>query len=138
MSQKDLDDVRDAWAAISDKDFERFVSHIDPDVEFTSLVAEADAATDRGHAGARRWWNSVHETFPDFWAQIIDLREEGEQIIAQIRLCATVRGTRIEQTIWQVLTVRGDYVIRWTVHRTEEEALREVSQLARSARYERL
>lgn len=138
MSQKDLDAVRDAWAAISADDFAGFISLIDPEVEFTSLVAEAEAITYRGHEGVRRWWDSVREAFPDFRASTIDLREEGDQILAHIRLCGTVHGTQVEQAIWQVLTPRDERVVRWTVHRTEEEALKEIGRTARLARYERL
>jgi ketosteroid isomerase-like protein len=63
MSQEDLDGVRAAWEAISANDYERFVEAVDPDVEFTSLVAEPDAVTYRGHKGVRRWWDTMKETF---------------------------------------------------------------------------
>jgi ketosteroid isomerase-like protein len=123
VSQEDLDGVRAAWDAISANDFERFIEAVDPDVEFTSLVAEADAAVYRGHEGVRKWWNSVRETFPNFWADDIELRELDDQILAQIRLCGTVQGMKLDQTIWQVLTVKDGKVVRWNVFRTEAEAL---------------
>ena len=133
-----MEGVRDAWAAISANDLERFLQRIDPEVEFTSLVAEADAVTYYGYEGVRKWWNSIREAFPEFWADTIDLREVGDQLLAEIRLCGTVDGTRLEQTIWQVLTVKHRLVVRWTIHRTEEEALKEISQAERTARFLRL
>jgi ketosteroid isomerase-like protein len=129
MSQDDLDRVKAAWAAIGANDFERFIETIDPEVEFTSLIAEADAVTYRGHDGVRRWWDSVREAFPEFWAESIDVRELGsDQILAEIRLCGTVQGMKAEQTIWQVLQVKDGKVVSWTVFRTETEALRAARQ----------
>jgi ketosteroid isomerase-like protein len=134
MLQEDMDRVRDAWAAISDNDLDRFLELIDPEVEFTSLVAEADAVSYRGHEGVRRWWDAIREAFADFWADDIDLREVGEHILACIRLCGEVQGVRVEQTVWQVLTVRDGLVIRWSLYRSEEEALREIGRIERGAR----
>jgi ketosteroid isomerase-like protein len=134
MAQEDLDHVKAAWAAIGADDFDAFIEWIDPDVEFTSLVAEADAVTYQGHAGVRKWWDSIREAFSEFWAEAIDLREVGDEILAEIRLCGTTRGTRIEQTIWQVLSVRDGLVTAWSIHRTEEEALKSVRSAERSAR----
>jgi SnoaL-like domain len=134
MSQEDLDRVRQAWAAISANDVEAFIEKIDPEVEFTSLVAEADALTYRGHVGVRKWWDSVREAFSELWASRIDLREMEDQILAEIRLCGTTRGMQIEQTIWQVLKVENGLVVRWAIYRTEEEALRGISHSRRRAR----
>lgn len=71
---KTLEEVRAAWEAISANDFERFIEAVDPEVEFTSLIAEAEAVTYRGHRGTRRWWDSIDETFPGFWAEALELR----------------------------------------------------------------
>jgi ketosteroid isomerase-like protein len=134
MARDDLQRVRDAWQAIDDNDFDAFVALVHPDVEFTSLVAEADADVYRGHAGVRKWWDSVREAFPDFWGDTIEVREIGpDQILAEIRLCGTVDETRIEQTIWQVLTVNDGLVIRWGNYRTEAEALRDADLSRRGA-----
>jgi ketosteroid isomerase-like protein len=135
VSQEDIQRVKDAWAAIGANDLDRFMELVDPEVEFTSLVAEADAVTYRGHDGVRRWWDSIREAFPEFWAEAIDLREVGDQLLAEIRLCGTVHGTRVDQTIWQVLSVRQGLVVGWSIHRTEEEALKGISRTERSARF---
>jgi ketosteroid isomerase-like protein len=120
-----LEEVRAAWEAISANDFDRFIEAVDPEVEFTSLIAEAEAVTYRGHRGVRRWWDSIRETFPEFWAEALDLRElEGDMVLARVCICGKVQGMQVEQTIWQVLTIRGGLVAAWAVFRTEAEALR--------------
>jgi ketosteroid isomerase-like protein len=124
MSLENVDGVKAAWAAVSANDFEGFLEWVDPEVEFTSLVAEADASKYRGHAGVRKWWGSVKETFTDFWAEPIDLRDlGGDQVLAHIRLCGTIRGTKVDQAIWQLLEVKDLKVVSWTIFRTEAEAL---------------
>jgi ketosteroid isomerase-like protein len=126
MPKEDLDGVKSAWEAISANDFERFIEAVDPQVEFTSLIAEADAVVYRGHNGVRRWWDSMREIFQEFWADDIELREQGDHVLAQIRLCGTVQDRKVEQTIWQVLKVRNGMVVAWRVFRTEAEALEAV------------
>jgi hypothetical protein len=135
MSQEDLDRVRDAWQAVSAGDFDRFIEAIDPEVEFTSLIAEAEAVPYCGYAGVRRWWDSMHEAFEDFWAESIEVREVGDRILAHIRLCGTVQDTKVEQPIWQVLKVRDGRTVGWQVYRTEAEALAAIrsEEQARSA-----
>ena len=129
-----MDGVREAWRAISANDFEGFIARVHPEAEFTSLVAEAEAVTYRGHEGVEQWWSAVHEAFPEFWADVIDLRDFGDQVLAEIRLCGRVHGTTVEQTIWQVLTVSEGLVTCWSIYRSEEEALRAIARIERSAR----
>ena len=125
-----LEEVRAAWEAISANDFERFIEAVHPEVEFTSLIAEAEAVTYRGHAGVRRWWDSVREAFPEFWGEALELRElGGDQVLARVCMCGKVQGRKVEQTIWQVLTIRDGLVVSWAVFRTEAEALRSALRL---------
>jgi ketosteroid isomerase-like protein len=139
MSQENLDGVKAAWEAISANDFDRFMEAVDPEVEFTSLVAEADAVTYRGHQGVRRWWNSMRETFTKFWADGIELRELGDdRVLAQVQLCGTVEGMKVEQTVWQLLKVKDLRVVSWRVFRTEPEALEAIGVSEHDAHTEHL
>ena len=49
--------------ALNSGDLEAFLAQTAEDVEFTSLVAEAEGRTYRGHAGVRRWWETVLGAF---------------------------------------------------------------------------
>ena len=44
-------------------DIDSFLEHIDENVEFTSIVAEAEGTTFHGHDGVREWWASVRGAF---------------------------------------------------------------------------
>ena len=48
-----------AYAALNANDLDAFLEVIADDVEFTSLVAEAEGTTYRSHPGAREWWTTV-------------------------------------------------------------------------------
>jgi ketosteroid isomerase-like protein len=52
-----------ALDALNRGDIDRFLVWMDPDVEFTSMIAEAEGETFRGHEGVRRWWHNVREAF---------------------------------------------------------------------------
>jgi ketosteroid isomerase-like protein len=54
--------ARMAFDALNRDDLDGFLELIDPEVEFTSLIAEAEGETFPGHDGVRRWWESVHSS----------------------------------------------------------------------------
>jgi ketosteroid isomerase-like protein len=54
-----------AFAAINSGDREAFVALTSEDVEFTSMVAESEGTTFRGHEGVRAWWRTVRGAFED-------------------------------------------------------------------------
>jgi hypothetical protein len=47
--------IEAAYAALDAGDIEAFLERVDEDVEFTSIVAEAEGTTFRGHQGVREW-----------------------------------------------------------------------------------
>ena len=59
MSGTDIEVTSRAWAALQQRDLEGFLDLIDPEIEFISLVAEAEGATYRGHAGVRDWFGAL-------------------------------------------------------------------------------
>ena len=64
MSQVSVE-VRAMAEALNSGDLEAFLARTAEDVEFTSLVAEAEGRTFRGHAGVRAWWGTVLGAFQD-------------------------------------------------------------------------
>jgi ketosteroid isomerase-like protein len=54
-----------AGEALNGADLEAYVAVTHPDVEFNSLIAEAEGDTFRGHDGVRRWWQTVHDAFDE-------------------------------------------------------------------------
>jgi ketosteroid isomerase-like protein len=122
MSQLTVE-VRAMAEALNSGDFEAFVARTAEDVEFTSLVAEAEGRTFQGHAGVRAWWEKVLGAFEDPRWELLDMRGSGDQAVAKSRLTATLAGTEVVQTMWMAARLRDGRVGWWAFFRTEDEAL---------------
>jgi hypothetical protein len=59
MSEENVEILKAAYAAIERDDLDAFLALTHPEIEFHSLIAEADGRTFRGHEGVREWWDSV-------------------------------------------------------------------------------
>ena len=59
MSEENVETFRRGFAAVNRRDLDGFLATVAPDVEFMSLIAEAEGETFRGHEGVRRWWKEV-------------------------------------------------------------------------------
>lgn len=125
MSQENVQLVRAAHTAFARGDLEQFLSFIDPDVEFTSLIVEAEAGgAYRGHEGVMRWANAMSGAFGDFHAEVESAQPLGPQhVIAKLRMSGVTDGVEITQTMWQAAVVRGGKLASWSIFRTEQEAL---------------
>ena len=123
MSQENVAVMEAAYAAITRGDLEAFLALADPDIEFRSLIAEAEGHAFRGHEGVRRWWDSVIRSLavqprPE---QIEGFRDRG---ITRLRLAGSVAGVEVPQTMWMSWRVRGGMIIWWETFRSESEALK--------------
>ncbi len=112
--------------ALNSGDLEAFVARRAEDVEFTSLVAEAEGRTFRGHAGVRAWWETVLGAFQDPRWEVLDARGSGDQAVLKSRLTATLADTKVEQTMWMAARLRDGRLGWWGFFRTEDEALEAV------------
>ena len=113
------------YAAISDRDLDAFLELTDPEVEFRSLIAEAEGGSFRGHDGVRAWWDQVIcslgvEPNPE---QIEGFRDRG---ITRMRLAGRVAGVEVPQAMWMAWRVRDGQLTWWQTFRDEEEALEAV------------
>ena len=115
-----------AYAAINSRDLDAFVELVHPDVEFVSLIAEAEGRLYRGHDGVREWWRSVADALGGLDFRMEAYQDLGDYGIARIRVTGTVAGVAVPQTMWQAFAARGDRPIWWQTFRTEEEAIEAV------------
>ena len=112
-----------AYRALNAGDLEALLALTDEDVEFTSMVAEAEGTVFRGHAGVRAWWNTVRGAFEDVHWELLDVRGSGEQGVAHFRLSGTVGSVPLEQEMWQATVLRDGKAVWWAFFRSEREAL---------------
>jgi ketosteroid isomerase-like protein len=119
-------EVRAMAEALNAGDLEAFLARTAEDVEFTSLVAEADGRAYRGHAGIRDWWETVLGAFRDPHWEVLDARGSDDRAVLKSRLTATLADSEVEQTMWMAARLRDGKVGWWAFFRTEHEALEAV------------
>jgi ketosteroid isomerase-like protein len=112
-----------AYAAINAGDLDAFLAVTTDDVEFTSLVAEAEGATFHGHDGARDWWETIRGVFQEVHWEVLDMQGSGNRGVACVRLAGTISDVPLEQTVWQAVRMRAGKASWWAFFRTEREAL---------------
>lgn len=121
--------ARRCFDAIESDDIDAFLENVHPDVEFNSLIAEADTQTFHGHDGVREWWQLVRTSLGGVHFEILSFEQVTDDwAMIKIRASGTVSGVEIEQVMWQTSRLRGERVIRWTVHRTEDEARADIER----------
>jgi ketosteroid isomerase-like protein len=114
------------FGALNSGDLEAFLALTTEDVEFTSMVAEAEGTTFRGHDGVRAWWDTVRGVFEDVRWDLLDIRGSGNRGVLHFRMTGTLGGVPVEQTMWQATALRDGKVIWWAFFRSEREALEAV------------
>jgi uncharacterized protein len=114
------------YGALNSGDLEAFVGLTAEDVEFTSMVAEAEGTIFRGHDGVRAWWETVRGAFEDVHWELLDVRGSSDRGVVHLRMAGTLGSVPVEQTMWQAITLRDGRVIWWAFFRTEREALEAV------------
>lgn len=111
-----------AYEALNSGDLDAYLAVCADDVEFTSLLAEAEAATFHGHDGVRAWWTTVLGKFDDVRWELLDVRGSGDRGVAHFRIAGTLNGVPLEQPVWQAITLRRGKLSWWVPYRTEREA----------------
>jgi ketosteroid isomerase-like protein len=115
-----------AFATLNAGDLEAFLALTAEDVEFTSMVAEAEGTVFRGHAGVRAWWETVRGAFEDVHWELLDVRGSGDRGVLHVRMAGTLGRVPVEQTMWQATVLRDGKAIWWAFFRSEREALEAV------------
>jgi thiamine-phosphate pyrophosphorylase len=114
--------TRNAYAAIGRGDLDGLLAVVHPEVEFRSLVAEAEGQTYHGHAGVREWWDRVAKAFGALRFDIEELHALGDRGYAKVLVTATVSGVEVPQRMWQAARIRDGRAGWWDFYRTEAEA----------------
>jgi hypothetical protein len=115
-----------AFGALNSGDLDGFISVATEDVEFTSMIAEVEGTTFRGHDGIRTWWETVVEAFGEVHWEVLDVRGPGERGVAHIRMDGTLGGVPLNLRMWLAARLREGSVTWWSWYRTEQEALEAV------------
>ena len=120
--------VRAAGRALGAGDYEEFLTYLHPDVEFTSMIAEMEGETFRGHEGVARWWAQVREAFEeghwDYQSIEVDGGDGGDDDrgVARLHISGRLGGVPVSQTMWQAFRGRDGKAVWWRFFRSDAEA----------------
>ena len=113
-----------AYDALNARDVDAFLALVADDVEFTSLIAEAEGVSFRGRDGVVAWWDTVVASFGDVHWELLEMSIlSGGRGLIHMRIVGSIAEVPVEQTMWQATQVRDGRVTWWTTLRTESEAL---------------
>ena len=127
MSQENVDLTRRAFQAFADRDLNALLAMLDDDVEAFPILAGMDGGYP-GHDRIRRWWADLFGTFPDFKAEVVEVRDFGDLTIAVLRLRGhgAESDTPVDSAAWHMSRFRHGKCIGWRVYTSEREALEAV------------
>ena len=123
MSQENVEILNNAFAAINRSDLSGLLSLTDSEVEFHSLIAEAEGQTYRGHDGVREWWEQVKGALGGLRFEAEAIRSEGEWAVVKVLVTSRIDDVAVPQRMWQASRARNGKAIWWGIYRTEGEAL---------------
>ena len=123
MSRENVELLRRGFTALNRSDLEVFLATVHPEVEFTSLIAEAEGQTFRGHDGVRRWWQEVVLPLGGLHGEPEEIRDLGDSALARVVATYRPRGVEVPQTIWIIVRYRDGMAIWWQFFRTQADAL---------------
>ena len=123
MSEENVELLRRGFTALNHSDLEVFLATVHPEVEFTSLIAEAEGQTFRGHDGVRRWWQEVVLPLGGLHGEPDEIRDLGDTALARVVATYRPRGVEVPQTIWIIVRYRDRMAIWWQFFRTQAAAL---------------
>jgi ketosteroid isomerase-like protein len=118
-----IDTIRRAYEAYNSGEIDAVLELLDERVELRPPPSSLDPEPLHGRAAVREYLRP--NTFEDQRAEPEALIEEGDRVLVVARARARGRGSGIEidQTVFHVLTLAGDRVMRFEVHLERNEAL---------------
>jgi ketosteroid isomerase-like protein len=124
MSEENVELAHRSVDAFNRRDLDALLALMDDDVRGAPPLASLEGDY-HGHAGIRRWWESLFENLPDFTIEVVEVRDHGDLTIgvARNRARGVVSETPVEQRLWLVAEWRDSKVVWWQTFRSEAEAL---------------
>ena len=103
MPSSNIDVIRDQYAAVNERDFERAMSHYAKDVVLVVTGSGIRSGTFEGREATGEWFGDWFSTFDRglrFEIKEIDEREDGSfQLVAELRARGRVSGAEVTGTV---------------------------------------
>lgn len=128
MSQDNVEIVRQSLEALN-RDLDQAVDYWHPEIDWRAIEgAPDDVGVFKGHAAMRRYYEPWFETFSQLRAEIEELVDSGDQVVAAIHVLGQMKGSEaeIDMRLGVVYTVRNGLIVRGREYASREEALKAV------------
>jgi ketosteroid isomerase-like protein len=124
MSQANVELALEAFDAVNRRDLDALLALTDDDVEIVTRIAAVEGGL-HGHDGMRRWWENMFTAFPDYYFEVVDVRDLGEVTLASLRALGHGAGSDVpfEDLLWHASQWRRGKCVWWRAFETEAEAL---------------
>ena len=124
MSQENVELGHRCVDAFNRRDLDALLALADDDIEGAPALASIEGHY-HGHAGIRRWWESLFSSLSDFTVEVVEVRDRGDLTVALLRNRAhgAVSNAPVEELLWFVGEWREGKAIWWQSFSTEAEAL---------------
>ena len=129
MSQENVELIYRAFDALSRHDFDAFVALMDDDVEIIPRTSAIEGESGySGHEGLGRWWSSLLDVFPDYSAEIVDVRDWGDMTFATFQARGHGAGSAApaDNPAWIAIRWRSGKGVWWRVFNDRAAALEAV------------
>jgi len=127
MSQETVELALQAFEAINRRHLDALLALIDDEVEIVTRIAAMEGGL-HGHDGMRRWWENMFTAFPDYYFEVVDVRDLGDVTLASLRALGHGAGSDVpfEDLLWHASQWRRGQCVWWRAFETEAEALEAV------------
>src|SRR6476469_6714198 len=127
MSQENVERYRRLMDAFNRRDWDALVSMADEQVEVESRLIAIEARY-RGHDGLRRWWDNFLAAFPDYTAEVLEVRDLGDATLSRVRGFAHGAESTVPvvDPFWLAMRWRDGKCVGWHNCETEAEAFKAV------------
>jgi ketosteroid isomerase-like protein len=124
MPQENVELALQAFDAINRRHLDALLALIDDDVEIVTRIAAMEGGV-HGHDGMRRWWENMFTAFPDYYFEVVDVRDLGDVTLASLRALGHGAGSDVpfEDRLWHASQWRRGQCVWWRAFETEAEAL---------------
>ncbi|MGH2822277.1 MAG: nuclear transport factor 2 family protein [Thermoleophilaceae bacterium] len=128
MAGPDVMVVKAVFAAFAERDVERVLELIDPEVEFTAMTSDFAGRTEpyRGHEGIREYFRDVSLVWDELRLTPRDYREVGDSILVTGRVSARSPARIVDGSTGWVWRVRDGRVVYGRVYASAGEAERAI------------
>jgi ketosteroid isomerase-like protein len=127
MSQENVELAHRSIDAFNRRDLDALLALMDDGVLIVPPLASVEGDY-HGHAGIRRWWESLLDNLPDFTIEVVEVSDRGDLTIAVLgnRAHGAVSDAPVEERLWAVAEWRDRKAVWWHTYRSEAEALEAV------------